>query len=97
MKAEKDWTPDDYGDVIGERPPKMDPEDPRAYIDGGRRVAMGVCPWMGDEGTWWVGTSPRNGYGASVEGDWEDWVALARGILEADAEARRLGLIGRPQ
>lgn len=76
----------DLGD-IGDRPPEMKSDDPRAYIPGGRRCAVGVCPWMGDAGAWWVGVSPRNGQHASVEGSWEDWVVMARGILKAHAEA----------
>jgi hypothetical protein len=93
MKADSEYSGDVLNADIGDRPPAMDPEDPRAYITGGRRVAMGVCPWMGDEGAWWTGTSPRNGRHASVEGPWEDWVTLAREILAADAEARQRGFI----
>lgn len=58
-----------------------EPRD-KTYIDGGRRCAVRKSEWMDD---WWVGTSPRNGDGASVEGPWEDWVTLARAILELDA------------
>ena len=51
-------------------------------IDGGRRCAVRQSEAI--EG-WWVGTSPRNGDLASVEGPWGDWVALAHGILAYDA------------
>lgn len=49
-----------------------------AAIPGGRRCAVAVCPWMSN---WFVGTSPRNGDDATVEGTWEDWVVLAKNIL----------------
>lgn len=52
------------------------------WLEGGRRCAVKQSEWM--EG-WWVGTSPRNGDNATVEGPWEDWVTLARNILAYDA------------
>jgi hypothetical protein len=67
-------------------PKNMHADDPRDYIQGGRRCAVRVFE-LGDDPTWWVGTSPRNGDHASVEGNWEDWVRMARGILKAHAEA----------
>lgn len=51
-------------------------------IPGDRRLALAICPWMAD---WFVGTSPRNGDGASVEGSWAHWVALAENILSINA------------
>ncbi|MFK4760319.1 hypothetical protein ACI3KS_05225 [Microbacterium sp. ZW T5_45] len=59
--------------------------DPRAYIAGGRRLAVEASQSLDN---WWVGVSPRNGYGALVEGSWDDWVILAKKILAADAEHR---------
>lgn len=63
-------------------------EDPKVYIPGGRRCALQSCPFLGPD--WFVGVSPRNGMFASVEGPWEDWVTLAKGILAED-ERRRGG------
>lgn len=56
-----------------------------ASIGGGYRCA--IYRYSGD---WWVGISPRNGHGASVEGSWADWVELARNIIAV--EAARLSL-----
>lgn len=61
--------------------------DPRKYVAGGRRCALRRSEWIAE---WWVGTSPRNGDHSSVEGDWEDWVNMAQGILKADAEWKAL-------
>ncbi len=63
----------------------MQQDDPRAYIHGGKRCAVEASDAMDG---WWVGVSPRNGYGALCEGPWEDWVNLAHQILAAD-EAHR--------
>lgn len=60
-------------------------------IAGGRRCAITACNGLndGDEPDgWWVGYSPRNGMGGSVEGNWEDWVTLAKKILEEDERRR---------
>ncbi len=63
-------------------------KDPRKrYISGGRRCALRYSECLPN---WWVGTSPRNGDNASVEGDWEDWVVLAQNILKLDAEYKEL-------
>lgn len=63
-------------------------KDPRKRdISGGRRCALHYSEWLSD---WWVGISPRNGYNAAVEGDWEDWVELAQNILKLDAEYKEL-------
>lgn len=60
--------------------------DPRDYIrGGGRRCALRKCAWLDG---WYVGTSPRNGDDASVEGSWEDWVELAQNILAADVQRK---------
>ena len=56
-------------------------------ITGGRRCGITSANGLnnGDEPEgWWVGYSPRNGYGAPVEGPWEDWVTLAKNILAED-------------
>lgn len=57
-------------------------------IPGGRRCAITAVNGLNegnDPNGWWVGYSPRNGADASVEGSWEDWVALANNILAEDA------------
>ena len=56
------------------------------WLEGGRRCAVKQTPYIDG---WWVGVSPRNGEGATVEGPWEDWVALARAILEHDEKIKR--------
>lgn len=61
-------------------------EERAVWLEGGRRCAVRQSEWLDG---WWVGTSPRNGDGALVEGPWEDWVALARNILEYDAKVQR--------
>jgi hypothetical protein len=62
--------------------------DPRVYVQGGgRRCAIVKSAWLDD---WYVGFSPRNGEGASVEGTWADWVELANNILEADKATSRM-------
>ena len=58
-------------------------EDPRDYIRGAKRCALKKSDCFDD---WYVGTSPRNGDYATVEGSWADWVELAQNILKADAE-----------
>ena len=60
-----------------------------AQIQGGRRCAI-YRHW--DD--WWVGISPRNGHGSSVEGPWEDWVRLALRIVAVES-TRRLSLLVR--
>lgn len=50
---------------------------------GGRRCSLACCDNLDG---WYVGISPRNGYGAIVEGPWEDWVQLAREILKREEE-----------
>ena len=60
------------------------------YIEGGRRCAVRKFE-IGDD--WWVGTSPRNGDGAAVEGSWSDWVALAEAILERNRATQNPGPI----
>ena len=62
-----------------------------AYIDGGRRCA--IYRHVED---WWVGISPRNGYGASVEGTWADWVVLARRILAVEEARLKAHEEGKP-
>lgn len=62
------------------------PGGTRLYIRGGSRCALENGSFAG----WFVGTSPRNGYHASVEGAWGDWVRLAEGIL-AQEERRKRG------
>lgn len=62
-------------------------DDPRNFVRGGWRCALQRPSPFED---WWFGTSPRNGDGAFVEGPWEDWVALARGILAADEKWRAM-------
>jgi len=60
---------------------------------GGKRCGITAVNGLneGDEPDgWWVGYSPRNGFNASVEGPWSDWVEMAQKIL--DEERRR-----RPQ
>jgi hypothetical protein len=64
-------------------------DDPRRYINGGRRCALTASGWLDN---WWMGTSPRNGDNAGVEGPWEDWVRLARNILAAHERAVAQGL-----
>jgi hypothetical protein len=59
-------------------------EGETSVIEGGRRCAIEDASEI-IEG-WWVGYSPRNGRGASVEGPWGDWVALARAIITRDEE-----------
>lgn len=51
-----------------------------AAIKGGRRCAV-YRHW--DD--WWVGFSPRNGQGASVEGSFGDWCQMAAGLIAAAA------------
>lgn len=63
----------------------MSETDPRAYIQAGRRLAVKESEWLDD---WWVGTSPRNGDHAAVEGNWSEWVSLAHAILAADRAYR---------
>lgn len=53
---------------------------------GGRRCALAMTETDGWD--WYVGESPRNGYGALVEGPWSHWVKLAHEILRVDAEVR---------
>lgn len=53
-------------------------------FQGGKRVAMESL----DGGEWYLGYSPRNGHHASVEGPWEDWVALAKKIIEEDEKRK---------
>lgn len=59
-------------------PPNDDADG--AEIRAGRRCAI-----FHHSTDWWVGISPRNGHGSAVEGPWEDWVRLARGILAVEA------------
>lgn len=59
-----------------------DAEAGEVSIVGGRRCAISSSEWLSG---WFVGYSPRNGENASVEGPWEDWVTLARSILEIEA------------
>lgn len=54
-------------------------------IYAGRRLAIEKSDWMEN---WWVAHSPRNGKSACAEGPWEEWVELARQILEVDARMR---------
>ena len=54
--------------------------DPREYIEAGRRLAVRRSEWL-DE--WWVSHSPRNS-NSNAEGAWEEWVALAKRIIDAD-------------
>lgn len=60
--------------------------DPRRYIDAGRRLAVRKSDYLAG---WWVSHSPRNG-NQNAEGEWAEWVALARAILAADEEYRRI-------
>lgn len=58
-------------------------QDPRDYVrGGGRRCAVKKSEWLDD---WWISHSPRND-NQNAEGPWEDWVALAHAILEADSK-----------
>jgi hypothetical protein len=57
-------------------------ESERTMIVAGRRLA--IMPSIGD---WYVSYSPRND-NSNAEGPWEEWVELARRILEA--EGRRV-------
>ena len=63
---------------------ERNPRDPRFNVGGGYRCTIEQSEWLP---SYWVGYSPRNGQGACVEGPWCDWVALARNILRAHAEA----------
>ena len=47
-------------------------------IPAGKRLALDWAPWMGD---WFVSSSPRNG-NSNAEGQWDQWVDLAIGILK---------------
>lgn len=51
-----------------------------AVIEGGRR-----CEVYRHWDDWFVGISPRNGHGASVEGPFEDWLTIAAGFIAAAA------------
>lgn len=55
------------------------------YIDAGRRNGIHQVATLDG---WWVAYSPRNGDGATAEGPWDDWVLLARLILEYDEKVR---------
>jgi hypothetical protein len=61
------------------------PRDPRTYLIGGRRCALEK---LEDWDDFYVAVSPRNGRNAVAEGPWEDWVTLARNILDADQRWR---------
>ena len=47
------------------------------YIGAGKRLAVEESEWLGD---WYVSASPRNG-NSNAEGQWCQWVHLARLIL----------------
>lgn len=47
-------------------------------VPAGKRLALDWAPWMGD---WFVSSSPRNG-NTNAEGQWDQWVDLAIGILK---------------
>ncbi|GAA2681823.1 hypothetical protein [Actinoplanes palleronii] len=47
-------------------------------VRAGKRCALDWAPWMGD---WFVSSSPRNG-NSNAEGQWDQWVDLAIGILK---------------
>jgi hypothetical protein len=64
----------------------MSEKKPLGYIEGGYRCALRESEWLSN---WWVGTSPRNGDDAQVEGEWEDWVNLAHQILAEDAKRQQ--------
>lgn len=51
------------------------PDDNTVIVHGGTRLAL-----MQSTDGWWHGWSPRN-QGFCAEGDWQDWVTLAEGIL----------------
>jgi hypothetical protein len=69
-------------------------------VPAGKRLALDWTPWMGD---WFVSSSPRNG-NSNAEGQWDQWVDLAIGILkdqltalvrpEAHAAAQALATFG---
>jgi len=63
-------------------------DEPNFRIEAGRRV--GMC---GDtKRDWYVSDSPRNGEMQMIEGCWEDWVCLAKQILEEnDRRIREVG------
>lgn len=61
------------------------PHSEELLLSGGRRCGLA----FGNMNGWYVGMSPRNGYGALVEGPWEDWVSLAREIIAVE-EARQV-------
>lgn len=66
-------------------------------ITGGRRCGITAENGLNDGNEpdgWWVGYSPRNGMFASVEGDWADWVTLARNIIAED-ERRKASSQGK--
>ena len=61
-------------------------------ITGGcRRCGIDPCNGLNDgkdPDGWWVAYSPSNGHSATAEGPWEDWVALAKAILEEDTKRK---------
>lgn len=61
---------------------KSMPGEPGAIVArAGRRLAVQRSAWLND---WYISYSPRND-NQNAEGDWAEWVALAREILAADA------------
>lgn len=49
---------------------------------GGRRLGVMASEWLND---WYVSHSPRNANN-NAEGTWQEWVDLAKRILELEAQ-----------
>lgn len=60
--------------------------DETTYIGAAKRLAVE----RGGLTDWFVGVSPRNGFGALAEGYWCHWVHLARLILAHDLTRERM-------
>ena len=55
-------------------------------ISAGKRLAIEESEWLSD---WWCSYSPRNGNG-NAEGQWCQWVHLARLILADERTAEHM-------
>ena len=58
--------------------------DAEIVVSSGRRLAVAKSGHIDD---WYISYSPRND-NQNAEGTWEEWVNLAKAILEEDEERK---------
>jgi hypothetical protein len=54
-------------------------------LSSGRRLGVRPSEWLDD---WWISWSPRNS-NQNAEGEWSEWVELARMIIERNEEMKQ--------